>query len=325
MILFLYGKDTFRSRKRLSQMIEKFRHDRDPQGLNVVTLDCQKEKTEDAIWQQLLASPFLAEKRMVVLENLLVSTHKTLQKELLKRIEAESLPDSTVILFFETTDKFKTKLAKQFFERLLKETFVSSYELLEGPKLMGWTNELFTQNSFQINRLALKYLCDNAGPDTWAIDSVASQLMAYKENEKSVEISDVKKFVKEKYDDNIFNIIDNIVKKNTSQVFAQIQQIYNNGETPHYIHAMITRQIRIMLMLKDAQSRGENTSDPRMAKRLGLHPFVVKKTLPFLQKYSLAQLQDIQQKLLDIDMQTKKGQNSPALLIDVLVTKMSVS
>ncbi|MCB9798773.1 DNA polymerase III subunit delta [Candidatus Nomurabacteria bacterium] len=323
MILFLYGQDTLRSRKRLSEMIAKFKEDRDPQSLNVVSLDCQKVKTEDTIWQQILSSPFLAEKRMVVLENLLVSSHKGLQKQLLERIEGQTLPESTVLVFWESTEKFKTKLAKEFFARLLKEKFVLHFENLEGAKLLVWVSEIFKENHLSIDKNALVFLCDNAGPDLWSIESVAAQLVSYKQDEGVVSLKDVQLFVKETYDDNIFNIIDNIVKKNTSNVFSQIAQIYRNGETPHYVHAMLVRQVRIMLMLKDAQKRGENLSDPRLAKKLSLHPFVVKKTTTVLQNYSLEKLQDLQNDLLDIDTQTKKGQNDPSLLLDVLVTKLA--
>jgi DNA polymerase-3 subunit delta len=56
-----------------------------------------------------------------------------------------------------------------------------------------------------------------------------------------------------------------------------------------------------------------------LAKKLGLHPFVVKKSLPFIKRYTLTELKNIYQQLLEIDTKTKTGLGSPDLLLDILV------
>ena len=118
MIIFLYGKDTYRSRQQLKKMVDKFKVDRDPQGFNVVELDCDKE-TGANIMQQLLTAPFLAEKKMIVLKNLLsASEHKDFLSELMTRIDGKRLPEENIILFWEGNDTFKTKNAKTLFEKL---------------------------------------------------------------------------------------------------------------------------------------------------------------------------------------------------------------
>ena len=122
MIIFLYGPDTFRSRKQLKKMIDKFKTDRDPDGFNVSVLDCVKEE-QGKILEQVLAVPFLVEKRMVVLENLLDSKQDELQEEILKRIEEKSFLETTVLVVWEATEKFKTKMGKKMFDRLSKEKF----------------------------------------------------------------------------------------------------------------------------------------------------------------------------------------------------------
>src|SRR3989338_10197408 len=103
MIIFLYGPDTFRSRQHLHKMMAKFRSERDPDGLNLVRVDATKE-TAGQILEQILAVPFLAEKRMVVVENLLESKHDELQTELLKLIEEQRLSPANVLVFWEAID-----------------------------------------------------------------------------------------------------------------------------------------------------------------------------------------------------------------------------
>ena len=58
-----------------------------------------------------------------------------------------------------------------------------------------------------------------------------------------------------------------------------------------------------------------------MAKKLELHPFVVKKSLPFVKRYSLAEFKAVYDELLMIDIQTKTGQGDQSLLLDIFVGK----
>ena len=72
MIIYIYGEDTFRSRNYLKQQVERFKKERDPQGMNVVVLDGQKVESR-RLWNEITAAPFLAEKRLVIVQNILSS------------------------------------------------------------------------------------------------------------------------------------------------------------------------------------------------------------------------------------------------------------
>ena len=303
-------------------MIEKFKRDRDPQGLNVVRLDVEKQAGE--VLQQVLATPFLAERRMVVLENLLVSKDKALQEEMLRRIEENALPESNVIVVWEAKDKFKTKLGKALSERLQKEKFANLFEEISGAVLNKWIAKEVSDRGGSIERQAISYLAEHVGCDMWRLHALIDQLIAYKGSE-AVTLSDAQQFLDERADDNIFNLVDAIVGRNPKQVFKMIQQQYDNGEDAHYILAMLQRQFRILLQLRDLFDRGEDTKSATLAKKLDLHPFVVKKSLPMVKKYPSATLQRVYKALLDIDIKTKTGQGDQALLLDVFAGKVAGS
>jgi DNA polymerase-3 subunit delta len=178
MLIFLHGPDTFRSRQQLKKMIVKFKHDRDPQGLNVVVLDA--EKTEPGkIMEQVLATPFLAERRMVVIENLLVSKNQDLMKDLLQRIEDNKISEATVLLFWEGTSEFKNKAAKELFACLEKEKYAQSFTEITGAKLLAWIDSEVKERGGKIERDAVQYLAQNVGGDMWRLNSLLDQLVAY--------------------------------------------------------------------------------------------------------------------------------------------------
>ncbi len=322
MILFLYGKDTFRSRQQLHKMVEKFKVDRDPSGMNVVRLDCEKASEAEQVLEQILSIPFLAERRMVVVENLLLSKQADLKEEILKRVEEKTIPESTVALFWEGTDTFKTKDSKELLERLSKEKYAQLFELLAGPKLTGWIAAELEARGGKIEMSALSFLAQHAGADMWRLNSLIDQFISYKKN-APITLADVQLFVDEKADDNIFNLIDAIVAKQPKKVFAMIEEQYKKGEDAGYIFAMLVRQYRILLEMKDATTRQDMTSDV-LAKQLDIHPFVAKKSLPIVKKYTLSELENVYDRLLKIDIATKTGQGQLETMVDLFVGRVSV-
>ncbi|MFH1286207.1 MAG: DNA polymerase III subunit delta [Candidatus Magasanikbacteria bacterium] len=316
MILFLFGKDSYRSRQQLKKMMEKFKQDRDPQGLNIIRVDAEKDARQ--VLEQMLGMPFLAEKRMVVIENLLISKEKELQQEVLKRVEEKSLPDSNVIVFWEGIDTCKTKDAKALLERLGKEKFAQQFDLLTGVKLQAWIETEVKERGGEIDRDASKYLADHVGGDMWQLSRLLDQLIAYKDEEGIVQ-ADVQLFLDQKVDDNIFNLVDSIVGKNPKQVFQMISEQYRQGKDAGYVFAMILRQFRILLEIRDLMEREDESRSDVLAKKLSLHPFVVKKSLPLANRYSMEHLKEIYRELLDLDIATKTGAGDQKMLLDVFV------
>jgi DNA polymerase-3 subunit delta len=357
MIIFIYGKDTYRSKQSLSKMVEKFRVERDPQGLNLVRLDAESGKQN--IIQEILSAPFLAEKRMVVLENVLVSKNDALQKELLARIEAKTLPEDVILVIWEGIEKPKLKQAKELFERLLKEQYTQYFEELTGAKLTGWILAEVKSRGGAIERDAAHLLGTNVGADMWRLNGLIEQLIGYtlspyqgelegvfstesKVHKEQTEVSspnrppltppdrggraitpsDVQLFTEEKVDDNIFTLVDAIVSRQTKHVYTMMQEQYRQGNDAGYLFAMIIRQFRILLQLRDLYDRGENLQSASLAKELGLHPFVIKKSLPMVKRYPLAELKQIHAQLLDIDIKTKTGQGDQSMLLDLFVGRV---
>lgn len=319
MNIFLYGEDTFRSRQHLKKMMDKFKQDRDPQGLNTIALDCEKEDL-GTVLGQILAVPFLAERRMVVLERCLSATKKQeLQEEILTRIQGNTFPQSNVLVFWEDGAKPKTKIAKELFGLLVKEKFSQNFELLKGSQLLTWIKSEVESRGGVIETSALQYLALNIGSDMWRLNSLIDQLVSYN---IQITLASVQVFLEEKVDDNIFNLVDAIVARQPKKVYSMIREQYAKGEDAQFIFAMLIRQFRILLELRDIFDRENNSNSDVLAKKLGIHPFVVKKSLPFVKRYSFEELKNIYSQLLTIDIETKTGQGDQSVLLDVFVGRI---
>ncbi len=342
MILYIYGEDTFRSRQYLKKNIEQFKKQRDPQGYNVVILDAKKEDLEK-ILGEITSAPFLAEKRMVVLENVLSSTDKELLKDLVERLKNNNFPESNIVVFWQGEVFGKSGAVKELAGLLAKEKYAQEFKMMEVDELAGWINKEIVARGGKIGAQALMYLARNASQDMWLLNSLIAQLMAYKTPHaesphptlsserrgdtpspeiREITLADVQLFLTEKEDDNIFNMVDAVVGGNKKLAFKLLEDQRKLGEDDTYLFSMILRQFRILLQLRDLFDRADNMTSDTLAKTLGLHPFVVKKTLPLVRRYPLSKLKDIYEQLLQIDIKTKTGQGSQSELLDLFVGRL---
>lgn len=346
MIVFVYGSDTYRSHAYLHKMIDKFRAERDPAGYNTIMLDCLAKDDISRLVSEIYAAPFLAEKRMVIAKYLISSKETSIKQELIQRISSGSIPESTVLVIYEIEDSFKAKLDKELFDLLLKEKYKEHFRKLEEAELRAWVQQEISARGGTIERNALEYMVANCGSDTWEIHNIICQLVAYAgaltdaasaalllksgtehapesasgpSKIPPISLETVKIFVPESVDDNIFNLVDAIVAGQKQKSFGMIRAQYAAGNDSGYVYSMILRQFKILLQIKDAQMRGLQPD----AKKLGIHPFVLKKTMPVVGKYSFEQLKNAYQKLLEIDIQTKTGQGDQSLLLDLFVGSLA--
>ncbi|KKW41928.1 MAG: polymerase III subunit delta protein [Candidatus Magasanikbacteria bacterium GW2011_GWA2_56_11] len=322
MVIFLYGPDTYRSRQYLAKMVAKFKADRDPWGYNVVIIDAEKAEPGRAIMQEVLTVPFLAERKLIIIENLLASRLSDVRSALSERIAAGTLPESNVVALWEGADTFKAKDAAAFFKVLEKQKYKEHFALLNAVELGRWARQEVSARGGRIKPPALSYLVANSGTDMWALAQTIDQLASYA-NGRDIEVADVQVFVEERADDNIFNLVDAVAGRDPRRVYRMIREQYRQGEDAQFVFAMLVRQFRILLELRDLFEREDNPSSESLAKRLGLHPFVVKKSLPLVKRYTMRDLRGIHDRLLRLDMAAKTGRGEMAGLLDIFVGEVA--
>ncbi len=317
MLIYIYGEDTFRSRQYLQEQVERFKKTRDPQGYNVVFLDAQKEEPGKIV-SEILATPFLAEKRLVVVENILSISDKDFLQQLMDRINANKIPESNIVIFWQGEKLSKVKDVKELHALLTKEKYVQEYPLLLGSTLSNFIGSEVKKRGGKISSVATNYLAQNIAGDMWFLNSLLDQLAAYAK-EKEIQISDVNLFLDEKVDDNAFNMVEAIVTGNKKLAYKLMSEQRRLGEDDFKIFGLIVWQFRILLQMRSVYEQQENVSSDTMAKELGLHPFVVKKNLFLVKKYNKKQLIGIYDQLLNMDFKAKTGQGDLGLMLELLI------
>jgi DNA polymerase-3 subunit delta len=322
MILFLYGKDTFRSRQRMKQLIEKFKNDRDPAGYNTVRIDAAAERHPERVLGEILAMPFLAEKRMVVVESLLSSKHTQLHKDVLARIEAQAMPEATIAVFWEGADAFKGKDASALCERLMTEKYAQRFDELSGVKYAGWIAAEIASRGGAAEQDAVAYLAAHTA-DSWQANSLIDQLISWRAG-AAIRREDVEIFLDKREEDNIFALVDAVIGGQAREAYARLKEYYRKGEDAYSLLPLLLRQSRILLLLRDVYDREDAMGSAEIAQKLALHPFVVKKTLPLVKRTEMREFVRLHEDLLALDIGAKTGRADANTLLYALIGRLSL-
>jgi DNA polymerase-3 subunit delta len=318
MILYFYGEDTYRSREYLQHSIAQFKKQRDPGGYNTLLVDAKKAPM-GKLFAEINTAPFLGEKRMVILENLLSSSDKETLGEFILRLKEKKIPESTVLVVWQGEALSKVKEAKQLHEVLSLEKYAREFAKLAGVKLVEWIVAKVKESGGAIERVAAEALAMNG--DTWQIATAVNQLVAFASG-RNITAADVAEFSEEKIDDNVFNLVDAVVSGDHKRALAMLEDARRRGEEDGHMFGLFLWQFRILTQMSDLLEREEHLTSEELARRLTIHPFVARKNLAIAKKYSLSRLEAIYRQMLELDMKTKTGQADQSLLLDLFVAKV---
>ncbi len=222
MIIFFYGKDEYRIREKVREIIEAHRKK------NKSGFSCFRNPVLEEIRKEMLSVSMFKEKKLVIVYNLQIN------KDFLSQISL--FEESPNVLLIINEDDADIDCQKQRFD------------LLTGAKLREWTRKKIENIGGEIEKDALFLLVDYVGNDLWRMENEIIKLVNYS---SQISVDDVKNLVRDKNEVNIFETINFIAKKDKKGALQSIKKHLNNGDAPVYILTMIAFQIRKIILAKE--------------------------------------------------------------------------
>jgi len=307
MIIFLYGEDTYRSRRKLEEIVAHYKEIH-KSGLNLRYFDGEASDLED-VKSELQTVSMFKEKKLLILTD--IFSNQAFKENLLKD-HKWFIKSDNVVLFYEKKGNF----AKDpFFAFLKKHAQTQEFGLLNGAKIRIWLKNEFEKNKTRIDPMALEMMVNFAGNDLWQLANDVQKLVAFKGG-KEITLKDVKLFVKPKIETDIFKTIDAISLKNKKLALNLLHKHLEKGDSPLYLLSMITFQFRNILGIKDLIERGEPLS------KSGLKPFLARKSYEQARKFPYDELKKIYQKIFQVDYSIKTGKIDPQAALDMLIAEL---
>ncbi len=317
MIYFIFGSDTYRSKEKLNELIKKH-----SVGFELYKIDGERIKA-DEFKNKINSLSIFTKKRLIIIENLSVNKEQKEITDWLKNkfkdqigsgqtADADTIDD--VLIFYEE----KINKVALLYKFLQKNTECFEFGELKLYELKKWAQNYIKKNKGKIDAMALEELLMGSNNNLWFLSRELDKLLAYN---KHITLENVQLLTPANFDDNIFNLTDAIGRGNKIIALELINKQLDSGAAPIYLLSMIIRQFRILLQVKEETEKQKFLNYSFIAKELGLHPFVVQKSINQTKKYSFEELEKIYQHLQELDLKLKSSKLSPESLFALMIVK----
>ncbi len=296
-LIFMHGEDTYSVHEKIATWKTEFakRYDGDT---NITELDGEKTTPQEII-DAISIMPFLSEKRLVLVKNFLSGNKADIQKKMASKLK--EIPDTSVLVFYELK---KPDKRLSLYKHLLKTGKTYEFQLLQGTQLSQWIIDQVSKRGGRINIMGASYLSQHAGSDLWKLSNEIDKLIAYA-GSREIQSKDIDLLTRSSAETNIFKLTDQIGNRRTHSALKTLHELLESGEEAPYVFAMIARQFRLLVQVKDLIRKGFQKQ--QIIDRLKQHPFVITKTMSQVNNYTPEKLHAIYKKLLELDTKLKTG------------------
>jgi DNA polymerase-3 subunit delta len=222
-----------------------------------------------------------------------------------------------VIVFWENGQPKKNGKIYKLLNKIGK---TQNFEKLSGPKLNRWIVDRVSGFGAKISPRALNKLVLFAGNELSLLDNELQKLINFVDN-GTIEEADVDLLVKANIDVNIFSTIDALANRNKKEALYLLHEHLKKGEDAFYVFSMIVYQFRNLIKVSGSMDRFRN-DEYALGKEIGLHPYVVKKSLQQLRNFPLEKLKKIYEQLSRLDLQVKTGKLDIKLALDMFIVEL---
>jgi DNA polymerase-3 subunit delta len=330
----IYGQDSYLIHEELMK-IKNSLGDPDMLETNTNVLD-GRQVTLRQLQDICNAMPFLHQVRLVIVEGLLDRFEvegKAVKRGSKPKAKASSelkewqelcsyigkMPATTVLVFVDgKIDARKNVLFKQI---------NSSAEIREPPSLRGeslgnWIRKRITEGGGSASHGTINLLEKLVGNDLWNMGNEIDKLVTFS-NGRLITEDDVRQVTSYTREANIFALVDAILDRNGKEAQQMLHRLLQDGAAPSYILSMITRQLRLITMVKEC---GSDMSHQQIMDRLNIRQDWQFKILARQSKsYTMNRISRAYHKILETDLAMKTGKCNEDVATDLLVIDLCKS
>lgn len=327
-IYLLHGDDELSISEALEKILSKFK-DPATADLNTSRLDGRITSMEDlaAITSAL---PFLADRRLVILEHPLARMQGTgLHKKFIEILD--NVPTTTALVLVEHTPllDYKGQWSKEvrwlgkWFEKTGQRTYMRFFPLPKGGGLVHWIIERAASKGGNITPQAAATLAGLTGDNPRLADQEIIKLLDYVNYARPVEIEDVQALTPNEAQVDDFALVEALRRRDAPRAQAVLHRKLEE-EDPMLILGSMIYQFRLLLLAREIIDQGgsqQDVIDQLSQFKVNIYPARLAHENAF--RFSPEALQDIYHRLLDIDEAIKAGRMPADLALDLFTVQVT--
>ncbi|MFD1177738.1 DNA polymerase III subunit delta [Paenibacillus puldeungensis] len=316
-----YGTEKYQIQEFTSLLQERL-VDRDQRDFAMVVFDLSETPIE-AVVEEAETLPFLVERKLIIVRDSSVFTAGKEGGKIEHKIEAllsyiSNPAEHSVIVFIVYGEKLDER--KKVVKAMKAAGTVLSFMPLGGGELVQWAIREVEKRGCLIDKAAAEALIASSGVQMAALAAEVDKLCLYAGVGGSIDTNAVEQLVARSTEQNIFVMVEHIAELRLEKAFSIFYELLKQREEPIKITALIARQFRIMLQVKELAR--QSYSQQQIASQLSLHPYVVKLAGEQARKFDAGRLRSILSDLAELDYRMKSGGIDKVLGLELFLLKL---
>ncbi len=225
------------------------------------------------------------------------------------------LPEYIYIVFVETDISKKSKL----FNKVRDIGACVEFGYQEEGLLIKWVIKLLDSYKVKIDKPDVRYLLTICGLDMTTISNEAMKLADLVRMNGTVEKIHIDSVCTKTLQGRVFEMIDAVTQKGSARAYQLLNDMLSLREPVQKISVLIARHFRLLFYVKGMEVKGYSAE--KMARYIGVQPFIVSKYVKQSRKYSQAQLREAVRECMEMDCRLKSGRIDPRIAIETFIGK----
>ncbi|MFG6494105.1 DNA polymerase III subunit delta [Fictibacillus sp. UD] len=320
-IYLIWGTELYLAEDAIQTITSLLSPDEKDFNLSVHNLDeiSVQEVIEDAE-----TMPFLGDRRVVVMKNAAFLTavkEKTKIEHDYKVFEhyIQNPADYTILIIAVPYEKLDER--KKIVKQLKTQAEVIQVSQLSNDTAEKWLQKEAVNLGVSIDGEAIRLLLSRLGTHMAVLAKEMEKMALFVGENGVITKETVDSLVARTLEDDVFGLVDHVVHKKTEQALRSFYDLMKQNQEPIQIHALITRQFRMINGVKELQKKGYG--EKQIASSLKLHPYAVKLASKHANRFHEEFLRNCLNEFAETDYKLKTGQMDKTLLLEMEIVKLS--
>jgi len=310
-VYYIFGPENFLKDKILNAIIKRFKSP-GSEEFDLSILYADSDSALNAL-EQLEMMPFLAKFRLVILKNF--DTMKVSDKNLIAEYVRNHVPTSILVLTAEKIDERikSNKIISEKAEKIICRSPYSSTDIIK------WLNIEADKRKIFIDIDSKELFARSIELNYQVASNELEKLIIYTKGKKHIEIEDVKATVGKSRTNKIYDLQNEIGKKNVKNALAILENMISNNESAVFVIIMLSTFFQTLWKIKALQKRNISNSEIENRKIPEIFFSYRKNYIAYTKKYSLVELTKIFSLLLQADIDAKSLNLKDEVIMEILV------
>ncbi len=314
---YIFGPENYLKDVVLKEISSRFKSP-GSEDFDSIILHADTDSATDTL-EQLEMMPFMAKFRLVVLKNF--DTMKASDKLLIAEYIQNPVPTSILVLTAEKIDE-RTKANKLISEKAMKIICRSPYSSVD---VLKWLNVETRERKIFMDNDSKELFTRSIELDYQLAANELEKLIIYTKGKGNISIEDVKETVGKSRTNKVFDLQNEIGKRNLKKSLTILENMIANNESAVFVIIMLSTFFRTLWRVKALQK--SNLSNSEIENRYLPEVFYKFRGdyINYAKKYSKKAIREIFSLLLQADIDAKSLNLKDEIILEILIYKICKS